>query len=167
MKKICLMICCILILQMLNGCGGKTEEFKEPVNFYYSNKEISYNSPDGVIQSEQREGAGYHGNLTAFMHAYLRGPVSAELETVIPSDVYLVSCEIIGDTANITLSSQFAKLSGVKLATACSSILLSVHDYTGVEAVCIRAKDAKLDDKDDLVLTMNDIVLIDTATIVD
>lgn len=163
MKKVCVILCCCLLLQSLCACAGNQEEFKEPVNFFYLNKEISYHSPTGVIQPETIEGSAFHDNLTAFLNAYLRGPVSEELESPIPADVYLVSCEITNDTAAVVLSSQFSKLSGVELSTACSALALSVHSFAGTEGLQISAKNSQLDDKDMIILDIDDIVLIDVA----
>lgn len=163
MKKICLLICFSLMLHMLCACSGKTEELREPVNFYYCNIEIDYNTFNGVIHAETHEGAGFYGNLNAFLHAYLLGPDSDELYSLIPSEVYLVSCELDGDEVSIVLSKQFEKLSGVDLSIACSALLMTVHEYTGANTMIISAKDGKLDDKDQITISMDNIVLLDTS----
>lgn len=165
MRNIALFLCILLLLSVCIGCSAKQDNFEQPVNFYYCKNEISYHSVSGVIAPEIRDGAGFHGNLSAFMHAYLRGPESAYLQTWIPSDVYLVSCEVADAELNLVFSSQFAKLSGVKLTTVCSAILLSLHDYTGIQILNISAKDTQLDEKDVLRFSMDDVILIDTVTI--
>lgn len=162
MKKICLLLCCILILQLLCSCSGNKEEFEYPVNFYYVNNEIFYNSASGVIQAEKREGKLFQNNLTAFLYTYLLGPASTELQSLIPTDVYLVSCSASDDVVNIVFNSRFSNLTGVKLSTACAAILMSVYDYTGIDTIRISAKDSKLEDKDVIVLSMDDIVLMDS-----
>lgn len=165
MKKIVILICCSLLLLSLLGCGKSKEDFTTPVNFYYEKTDFSYNSECGVIEKEVREGAALQGNVTAFMHAYLRGPDINDLQSIIPSDVYLVSCLIENETAYLTFSSQFSRLTGMKLTTACSAVLLSLHDYIGIDTVSIQAKESKLDDKDMIVLSMEDVVRIDTVEI--
>ena len=163
MKKLNVLICFILSLVVLWGCTGKKEDFEEPVQYYYCNEEIFYNSSSGVIQAETREGAGLHDNLTAFLHSYLHGPESSDLYTLIPSDVYLASCALDGNEVTVVLSAQFAKLSGVELSTACSALLLSVHDYTGADTLRLRAKDSQLDGQDEILLRLDDVVLLDPA----
>jgi len=165
MKKICLLLCCVLFLQVFTACTGKNEEFEVPVNFYYCNRDIFYNSPSGVIQAEIREGVNFNDDLIAFLNAYLQGPISSELQSFIPSDAYLVSCSVRGDVAEVTFSSAFSRLSGVRLSMVCSAILMSAHDFSGVQTLHIQAKDALLDDKDEYVITLDELVLIDTATI--
>ena len=161
MKKISILLCVVLVLQMLSGCFSKEEDFREPINFYYYSNEVNYNSSTGIICPEVREGAGYHGNLTGFLQSYLNGPKSSAVRKIIPSDVYLVSCELNDDVIKILFSKSFENLSGIDLSVACCALLLTVHDYTGVNTIVISAKDGKIDDKDSITFTMDDIVLMD------
>ena len=163
MKKISILLCITLILQMLCACASKQEELKEPVNFYYCKNEATFNSPTGVIFPEVREGAGYHGNLTGFLQSYLNGPKSNDVSSFIPSDVYLVSCEVNQDKVMIVFSKSFEKLSGINLSTACCALLLTVHDYTGANTIVVSAKDGKIDDKDTVTFSMDDVVLMDNG----
>lgn len=163
MKKINILLCVVLVFQMLCACSDKVEEFNEPINFYYYNNKVIYNSPTGVICPEVREGAGYHGNLTGFLQSYLNGPKSDTVRSIIPSDVYLVSCDLNDDVAQVLFSKSFEKLSGIDLSMACCALLLTVHDYTGANTIVISAKDGKIDDKDYVTFSMDDIVLVDHA----
>lgn len=162
MKRLCLLLSCFLILQMLCACGGSNQEVREPVRFYYCNKEISYNSPSGIIKSEIREGIKFQGDLSELLRVYLQGPATPYLQTLIPNDVEFVSCMMSDSCVSITFSNEFSKLTGVKLSTACSAILMTVHGYTGIQTIQIRAEGSQLDEKDEVVLTMDDIVLMDT-----
>lgn len=165
MKKVCLLICSALILQMLCSCAAKKEDYLVPTQFYYGTKEITYHSPTGVIQAETREGAEYQGNLDAFLRAYLQGPVSTQLQLIIPSDTSLVSYETDGSTICIVMSAQLSKLSGISLLTACSALFLSLHDFSGIETLRVSAEGCQLDEKDEIVITMDDIVLMDMVNI--
>lgn len=163
MKKICFLLCCVLILQLLCGCSGKKDDFKEPVLFYYCNKDIYYNSDTGVISPETREGASYHGNLTSFVRAYLLGPSSTDLQQFIPADVRLLSCQEDGNTVSLVMSNQMTQLSGVDLSMACSALLLTVNGYSGAQILRLSAEDGQLDGKNEIVLSMDDIVLMDVG----
>ena len=164
MKKFCIVLCCILMLPMLFACSNKKEELQEPVSFYYCNKDITYNSDAGVICPEVREGAAFHGNVVAFLRSYMLGPRDTNLRNPIPTDVYLVSCELNEDIVCMEFNAQFADLTGLDLTTACSAILLTIHDYTGAQTLKVSAKDAKIDDKDVFELSMDDVILIDTVS---
>lgn len=163
MRKLSLLLCFVLLIQMLYGCASKKEELQQPVTFYYANKAISYNTPDAVIGNEIREGASFH-TLEDLLHVYLNGPLSSELLSMIPKGVALQSCVVEGNIAHIYLNTQFAELSGIKLTTVCSGILLTVNEYTGIQTVAIRAENAKLDDKEVFLLSIDDIVLMDAVT---
>ena len=162
MKKLCFLLCCILSLQLLIGCSRNNEEIQQPVNFYYINKEISYNTEQGVICSEIREGARF-SSLEDLLREYLAGPDSLDLQSLMPDSVSLQSCVVENETVHICLSSEFAGLSGVKLTTVCSAILLTVHDYVGAQTIYVSAANEKLDDKDVFQLSMDGIVLMDTV----
>ena len=163
MKRTILLICCFLLIFLLCACNARKEDLQEPIHFYYANSEITFHSDDGVLTKEVREGAGFHGNLSAILHAYLRGPEAPGMESIIPSDVYLVSCRIEDTAATIVLSSQFSSLSGLKLTTACSGLLLTLHDCAGVDILSIQAKGERLDGRDSIILSLDDIVLTDTS----
>lgn len=165
MKKIVCILFCALILLSLCACGKQQAELKEPTNFYYINKDISYNSPTGVISAEVREGITFHGNFASFLRAYLQGPESSDLQTYIPAETKLISCAIKGDEVVLTFNEEFSKLSGVKLSAASSALLMSIHDYAGINTLTIRVEHGRLDDKDELRLTLDDIVLMDSVQI--
>ena len=163
MKKMSVLLCCVILLQMFCSCSVKNEDFQEPVNFYFCKKEVSYHSEQAVIQPETREGIGYYDNAVALMHAYLIGPESSELETLIPSDVYLVSYTAENGVADVVLSSQLSKVTGLKLSLISSAMLMTFHDFSGVVQLRLSAKDTQLDGQDILTITMNDIVLMDNV----
>lgn len=163
MKKICILICCVLILHMLGACSAQKEELQEPVNFYYFNKEIAYNTDSGVICAEVREGSGFSGNLEEMLDVYLSGPGSNTLYSLIPSDTHLIACEIENNQVHVVFDKEFAQLSGIDLSLACSAILLTVRDYAGAEALVVSAKNAQLNEKDQFKISIDDIVLMDTS----
>lgn len=161
MKKQLLAFCMVFFL-LLAGCNHKKSEIQLPSNFYYLNRNISYNSTSGVICPEVRETADIRNDLTMFIKRYLEGPNSAGLEAVIPSDTRLVTCAMINDTVTLTFSEEFAKLSGTRLSIASSALLLSVNSFNGAERIHICAENSLLDEKEDIILTLDDIVLIDS-----
>lgn len=163
MKRICCLLSFILLLQLLFACSTKDEEILQPVNFYYINAEISYNTPNGVLGAEVREGSQFQ-NIEQLLREYLKGPVSSEMVSLIPNEVTVLSCITDNDAVYILLSSQFAELTGIKLTTSCSAMLLTVNDYSGIQTIHVRAEGSSLDDKDEFVLSMDDIILTETVT---
>lgn len=163
MKKICLLLCHIMLFQLFVGCSGKEDNIQQPVNFYYINKEIMYNTTEGVIGSEIREGAKFM-DFDDLLRVYLEGPASSHLHSLLPNGTSLLSCAIEDKTAQILLSSQFSELSGIKLTTVCSAILLTARDYADVQTIYVRAEGSRLDGKEEFVLSLDELVLMDTET---
>jgi len=163
MKKIAWILCFATLISLLCACGSKKMEYKVPTNFYYIAKDISYNSPAGVICAEVREGISYYGNLTVFLRDYLQGPESSDLQTYIPAGTEMRSCTISGDEATLTFSEEFSKLNGSRLSVVSGALLLSSHDFANINTVIIRVENGTLDDKDELCMTMDDLVLMDSV----
>lgn len=160
MKRVCILLCCILLLNLC-ACSRHKEELLQPTNFYYCTKEISYNTQEGVICAEVRESIHFQDDLASLLHAYLLGPINPELQTFIPSDVSLISCSVNHNTAVITLSDAFSKLSGIKLSTTCACMLMTINHYTDIDTLCVRVENALLDDKDEIIVTLDDVLLMD------
>ena len=162
MKKIAILFICIIILSF-SACGNEQEEFQEPTNFYYCAQDIAYNNISGVIKAEQREAIQFHGNLASLLRSYLHGPSNPELQMLIPSNVTLISCAVNENAVTVTLSEPFSKLTGIKLSTASTAMLMTIYDYAGVDTLCVRAENALLDEKDEIVITIDDIMLLDSV----
>ena len=165
MRKIACIFCCIMLLTLLCACGNKNEEFQSPVNFYYVNKDISYNSPTSVICTEVREGISFYGNLTVFLRAYLDGPKSSDLQTYIPTGTELLSCVVSGNAATLTFSEEFSKLNGSRLSVASGALLLSANDFANINTIVIRVENGRWDEKDELCMSMDELVLMDSVPI--
>lgn len=163
MRRILTFLCTVTLLLSLCACGRDRAELKEPVEFYFCNKEIVYHSPTGVVCSEAREGAGYTGELAALLRDYLKGPVSSDLYSMIPNGTSLLSCEEKQNSVILEFSPQFAQLSGIKLSIACSCIVMTVHAYTGMETVHFRVEGSLLDNKSEMIVHLSDIVFMDTS----
>ena len=161
MKRICLLLCCALMLQLVVGCGKQNEDLVAPVNFYYCNSEVLYNNPQSVICPEVREGLAFENDLETMLRAYIEGPQSSDLYSAIPKNVELISCQQHDDTVTVVFSGQLSKVVGVKLTTLCSALLMTLNEYTGVDVLRVQAEGERLEDRSEFVLTMSDLVLMD------
>lgn len=163
MKKTVLLIFAALLGILLLGCGKDSTEFVEPANFYYLQREISYNSSNGVICPEIVDIAEYGADTMKILNAYLTGPKSQDLISPIPTGVRIQSCSIQGQEASLTLSREFSALTGVKLSSACSCIALTLGEFADVEIVHFQIDEEMLDGKEQITLMISDIVLLDDA----
>lgn len=163
MKRFTAMILCILWMLSLCACEQKQDEIQEPVNFYYCKEEISYQSVNGVIEAEICEGVNHRGDVESMLSAYLQGPYSPAYIAPFPANTELLSIQFLDGEAYLTFNDAFAQLTGMKLSTACSCITLTLAEYTDVETVRFTAATQQLDNKDEIVLKVSDIVLLDTV----
>ena len=123
MRKVGAMICVLLCIAMLCACGRQAPEYAQPAKFFYCNKEISYNSPNGVISSEIRD-----------------------------------------TTIHLSFSKELAQLSGVELTTAGACLMLSLHEFSGIDTLILTAEGELMDEKEAFTISMEDIVTMDTVT---
>lgn len=163
MKKTVLLIFAALLGILLLGCGKDSTEFVEPANFYYLQRDISYNSTNGVICPETVDIAEYDADPMKILNAYLGGPKSQDLISPIPFGVRIQSCSIQGQEALLTLSREFSVLSGVKLSSACSCIALTLGEFADVETVRFQIDEELLDGKEQIAIMIPDIILLDDA----
>ena len=161
MKRLIICILCVAIVFSLCSCKDNNVEIQEPVNFYYTNMDVSYNTSTGVICPEIRDAVYFDGNLFALMEEYIEGPATDQLSSPLPVGTQLIAVERINDIVYVTFNKSFAALSGIHLSTAGSCILMTLNDYADITQVNIKAESAQLDNKDVLIMTMSDIVLKD------
>lgn len=161
MRKIFTMLLCAALLLSLCACKKNQSNIQEPVNFYYCRDEITYNTSDAVIAAEIHEGIGFDADPDKMLRSYLEGPDSNSLVSVISAETKLVSVQIVDDTAYVTLSDDFSQLSGVKLTTACSCVTLTLNAFSGVNSVHISAETELLDNKEEIIISTSDIILLD------
>ena len=162
MKKLIVCILCFTMMLSLCSCKANEEEILEPAEFYYCRETIGYNSLEGVIAAETRESVHFAGDPQLLLESYLRGPRSEEMISPLPAGVKLLSYEKIDDTVFLLFSKEFSTLSGIRLSTACSCIVMTLYAYADVTQVCFQAKSGQLDNKDEVTMTISDIVLLDT-----
>ena len=160
MKRLTALILCVLLIALC-ACGNQKSDLVQPGNFYYCSEEISYNSLGGVIQAEVREMKNFHNNAEAMLDAYLLGPHGSEYVTPVPAHTELISLKITDGDAYLMLSDEFAQISGMQLSTACACIAMTLSEYADVDTLHFSVETKQLDNKDEVILCVSDIVLLD------
>lgn len=161
MKRIIAFILSFLLLPTLWGCQEK-ETFQTPVAFYYQAGELDYHVQCTAIRSEIREGAEYT-SLAETVNVYLQGPESQDLQNPFPIGLRLVSAEIRDDTLYLTLSDHLGTLSGLPLTMACSCLVMTSLELTGVTNVNIRTENQLLDGEKSITINRENLGLLDEA----
>lgn len=161
MKRLLGILLCLTLLLPLSGCGENS--YQTPGNFYYYRPGAAENAEEIAIVPEQRELAGMSGDIEALLYAYLSGPESKDLESLIPRDTKLVAWQVSGNTLYLNFSEDFAALSGVELSVACACVAKTFLELVPVENVRIRANDALLDGEKAITLSESSLSLYDDS----
>lgn len=145
MKRLTGILLATLLLLSLCGCNANRQRINKPADFYYCHNTAlpTYTLSDGVIAPEQRESDGYD-DLAKLLSLYLRGPQDPQLRSPFPREVTVVQLLQNGTAVEITLSAQFAGLSGYDLTLACTCLAMTVMELTQAETVQISAEESLL-----------------------
>lgn len=161
MKRLIAFLLLLTIAAGLFGCGGR--ELHSPSNFYYYRSAPVFTGMDGVISPEQRELAGFEGDLDAILSLYLQGPQSRELENLIPADCRTPTWERSDETLYLHFSREFAALSGVELTLAAACLTRTFLELTGCSRLVLTAEGSRLNGETSMEMTMDSITLRDDS----
>lgn len=167
MKRFFSLLLLLAALFSFASCAKSAEDIQCPARFYYPSRETKYGVADGVISSEEKETVNIQNDLGALMQAYLKGPQSPTLTRAVPANVTLETVQAEDDTILLTLSPEFARLSGMELTIACACLSMTLLDYTQVQTVQIMASDSSLSDSESITMTRESILLMDSLMITD
>lgn len=168
MKKLTASVLLILWILTLFGCGFRSGDVKEPVEFYYPwadlETQLKQDPASTVIGSESREASGHTGDLDYLLSMYLRGPLDSQLSSPFPAGCKIVEIRPDGQTLRITLNSAFAQLEDLDLTLACACLARTCFGMTNAAQVRIEA--AAPDDNSSVSITISrtDLLLEDDST---
>lgn len=163
MKRMIVILLILTFLLGITACTQEEEPILEPVSLYYRRINFTYGAQDSVISSEVWDAAKYKGNLVALMNDYLKGGKSDHLARTFPSGVTLLHIALQGDTADLTLNSKFANLSGINLTIACACLAKTTMELTGAKTVVIHLKRQPLNGMDQIVMDESTLLLLDES----
>ena len=167
MKRFFCLLPLLATLLSFTSCAKAAEDIQCPAKFYYLCRETKYGIADGVISSEERETVHIQNDLYALMQAYLKGPQTPALTRAVPANVMLETIQAEDGTLVLTLSPEFAQLSGIELSIACACLSMTLLDYTQVQTVQIIASGSSLSDSDRITMTRESVLLMDSLMITD
>lgn len=134
MKRLyCLVLICCLIL---SGCSNTGEHIKEPVTFYYVQKNYRKDM-DSVIASEVREASGHKDDLPYLLALYSMGPSDEELKSPLPRNIKIEPQEITEEGLELHLSENVLTLSDADFTLASACLSLTCIELTGVHQVTV------------------------------
>lgn len=154
-----LLICALL----LSGCADPESVYEKPLTFYYPLTAADYSMGSSFLQPEVREGAGI-GGLKDTLNLYLSGPVDpSTYATPFPAGTHVREVTRGTKTLELTMSKEFAYLTGLQLTIACAGITVTCLDLTDVEAVRMRVENDTLDGQEYIEMRADSLLLIDVG----
>lgn len=152
MRKI-LTILLLLALFLTTGCVARTLEGKEYAVYFLDRMPEAAQALKAEKRSIDPEDDGIEGLLQAI----LSGPESESLGAIIPASVSLRGWTLHNGLLTVDLSGSYGMLSGIDLTLADYSIVLTMTQLEGVEAVMITVEGQVLSYRDHQRLTAEDI----------
>lgn len=163
MKKRILAILVTLCILVAWGCGRRSPETEmiNPVRFYYKALNGEFGTVNGSTGFEVRETAGHENDYTWILNTYFEGPLSGELIAPFQKDTALISAGREGSLLRVVVSDSLASLTGMDLTLACACITLTCLELPGIETVSIRANEASMGGRWEVVMDREDLLLED------
>lgn len=141
MKRIISILLVIFLMLLICGCQRNISSY---VNFYYCNRDISFDDGAAVIIPEKRKISVPNSEMETIITLYMEGPSSTKLVSPFRAGTKLVNLSSGKQLTEIILSDEIAMLTGVELTIACGCLASTVIALTQTETVVIRAETAQL-----------------------
>ena len=162
-KMLCLLLSAVMLLLPACGIGGQNNAVMIPFYYLRDPDTFLYGSPDGVISFENRDISGHEAELNYLLMLYLKGPLDEGLESPFPDGSRLLQLIEKNGKLSITLNSSFATLKGMDLTLACVCLAKTCFSLTDAESIRIMGKAADGTISIDETITINSLLLEDTA----
>ena len=164
-RRLSLTAALVLLLSLLCACAAQhAQEMDENgYELYFLSDPNSAGGGDAIRAQEKRltlDGAMETEDcVRALMEALLAGPDEPSLSSPIPEGTALKSLKVSGRRAQIDLSAQYARLTGIDLSLADYCITLTLTQLPNVNAVSITADGRELPYRETQVLLSADTLL--------
>ena len=149
-RRLSLTAALVLLLSLLCACAAQhAQEMDENgYELYFLSDPNSAGGGDAIRAQEKRlvlDGAMETEDcVRALLEALLAGPDEPSLSSPIPEGTALKSLKVSGRRAQIDLSAQYARLTGIDLSLADYCITLTLTQLPNVNAVSITADGREL-----------------------
>ncbi len=166
MKKLLSLLLILATLLAIAGCQKppQAEDPDQPVRFYYCRTgELPFGSADSVITHEVRSGVGLLPDSQLLLSEYLKGPESEDLASPFPYGLQLLSLREKNGIIYVTLSDDFAALSGLDLTLACVCLAKTAGELQEAKYVIIKAKTLPLAGNKQILISLDNLLFLDDS----
>ena len=147
MKRLISLI--IFFSLLMSGCSTAGEWIKEPVTFYYVQRDYQKDM-EQVIISEIREASGHRNDIAYLLALYSMGPSNEDLKSPFPRNTSILPTARTPYSIELSLSESAATMTDLTLASAC--IALTCMELTDVQQVSVICGDRNIIIREDNLL---------------
>ena len=138
MRRTLCAIVTLTILFCLMGCTRQEITFEKPVEVFFCQKDIAYNTDNGVIVSETWEYSNWEEKPRDFLNFYLSGTQDPDLTSPFPLGGWIIKLEQTDNLANLLVNTVFSRLSPSELTLCCACLSMTVMELMDVDTVNIQ-----------------------------
>ena len=130
------LICMMLSLLFLSGCGIMGDRIKDPVTFYYVNADYQRNM-ESVIGSEIREASGHLDDLPYLLALYSMGPSSEDLKASFPANTRITITEHTDAGIVLSISGQLDSMTDAEFTLTSACLALTFMEVTDTDQITV------------------------------
>ena len=134
------LICLLLALLFMSGCGVFGERIKDPVTFYYIREDYQQNM-EPVIASEIREASGHRDDLPYLLALYSMGPSQEDLQAPFPSSTRIIPTEHTEAGVVLSISEVPDSMTDAEYTLASACLALTCMELTDADQITVLTKD--------------------------
>ncbi|MEG1633481.1 MAG: GerMN domain-containing protein [Oscillospiraceae bacterium] len=158
MKRASLLSALLALAILLSACGSsgaKLEIYRIVAPYYREGGEL--------VRSETVTCSPGVGLINAAISAFNAEPADQELMNPLPNGLQIIGCRLIGSELRLTLSPEYAALTGIGRTLADCCLTLTFCGIEGVSSVAVYSNGRQLRPP----LSKNDIILADLSAQID
>ena len=130
------LICLILAMLLLSGCGVFGERIKDPVTFYYIRSDYQKDMAS-VIASETRETSGHRDDLPYLLALYSMGPSKEELRSPFLPTTQILPTEHTAAGIVLSLSEVPDSMADAEYTLASACLALTCMELTNASQITV------------------------------
>ena len=134
------LLCILLSLLLLSGCGILGDRIKDPVTFYYVNADYQKNM-DSVIGSEIREASGHRYDLPYLLALYSMGPSSEDLYAPFPANARITPTEHTEAGIVLSISGSLESMTDAEYTLASACLAKTFMEVTDTSQITVTSEE--------------------------
>ena len=134
------LICMMLSLLLLSGCGILGDRIKEPVTFYYIRTDYQKDM-GSVIDSEIREASGHRYDLPYLLALYSMGPSREDLQSPFPANTRITPTEHTEAGIVLSLTGALDSMTDAEYTLASACLAMTFMEVTDTAQITVASED--------------------------